>query len=204
MMAGVGFNVPTADGPALGDHELQQSDVQMSLGGRLLRGPPVSPVLRDVDGDMCACFLKLSQIARAWNRVTDIQVAKRATCVLVRLPDFVSHLALDVDEVARVEPDGCKVLMAFSEKHARLWKCASPIGLGRPRGRRLAARRRSTSIYENIQVQSPGARNCRIGAMPEGRDPPAPPSMWTEPSRETPRCRHVCEPCGPHRLGSRC
>ena len=98
-MAGSGFNLPPADGRRL---------------GRLFRRElPVFPGVIDMKGDLEAGFLEWIRIVRAWNRMTDIPLEKRATCVLLQLQASVRKLALKVDEDTLVQPDGSRELMAF-------------------------------------------------------------------------------------------
>ena len=118
-MAGRGFNLPPLGGRGIGDHELEQPDVQMNLGGPFLRELPRRPGVNEIEGDSRAGFLERSQIACALNHATDVPEDRRATCALLRVPESARKIALRADEDTSVQPDGFEVFVAFLQEETR-------------------------------------------------------------------------------------
>ena len=192
-MAGVGSNLPLVDGLGHADREREQPGVQMNPGGRSLRESPGASGVNDVESDSEAGCLERSQVARAWGCVADISVGKRATCAPLRLRGSAVELVLMVGEDILVQHDGSKALMAYLEKDVR--RGGNPILLSDWDACEDAARTRDEGVRQpaKVQVRLRQAQNCRIGATPDDFGPLVPPSMWTQPPRETPRRQRVCE-----------
>ena len=152
---------------------------RLYTGGCFLRAPPVFPGVDDVEDDLSAGCPVWSQIVRACSRVADFPLgsARRARRWIRK-----------VDEDTRPQPDGFKELMAFLGKSTSRGGSAPPFGVGH-----LQGNRGSTSFYKKIRAQLRQARNCSSGAAPDDPCFLIPPSMWTQPPRETPRCHHVCQ-----------
>ena len=138
------------------DHESEQPDLQVGLGGRFLREPPVFPGVNGFEGDMEG-LLDWSQIARAWNRVADVPANKRETRVLL----------LMIDEDINAHP-------IASRGNPRLLPDRDAFG--------DTARRCDEGVHQSIRSKGNYGRLEITTSYPRRPRPSFPSSTWTQPS----------------------